>query len=134
VIAGWLAPGARLRSSRGHTIVLKDGKPVLSLGTPGAVHCTVPQVLSRVLDFGMEPYDAAVAPRMLPLRDDYVLEIESRIPEKVLIDLVKMGIKIKPLPTYDYHMGSFQMSWRDPKTGLLGSNVDPRRTGMAGGI
>jgi len=133
-INAWLAPGARIRSVIGNTIVLKDGKPVLSLGTPGNVHCTVPQVLSRILDFGMEPYDAAVAPRMLPLRDDYVLEIESRLPEKVAVDLVKMGIKIKPLPTYDYHMGSFQMSWRDSKTGLLGSNVDPRRAGMAGGI
>jgi len=133
-ISGWLAPGSRLRSVIGNTIVLKDGKPVLSLGTPGNVHCTIPQVLSNVLDFGMAPYDAAVAPRMSPLRDDYVLEIESRIPERVGADLMKMGIRIKPLPTYDYHMGSFQMSWRDPASGLLGSNVDPRRAGMAGGI
>lgn len=133
-ISGWLVPGARLRSVIGNTIVLKDGKPVLSLGTPGNVHCTIPQVLSNVLDFGMAPYDACVAPRMLPLRDDYVLEVESRIPEKVGAELMKMGIRIKPLPTYDYHMGSFQMSWRDPATGLLGSNVDPRRAGLAGGI
>lgn len=133
-IAAWLAPGARLRLVIGNTIVLKDGKPVLSLGTPGNVHCTIPQVLSNVLDFGMAPYDAAVAPRMLPMRDDYVIEVESRIPEKVFADLVKMGVKVKPLPVYDYHMGSFQMSWRDPRTGLLGSNVDPRRAGMAGGI
>jgi gamma-glutamyltranspeptidase/glutathione hydrolase len=133
-IAAWLAPGARLRSVIGNTIVLRDGKPVLSLGTPGNVHCTVPQVLSNVLDFGMEPYEAAVQPRMLPLRDDYVLEIESRIPEAVAAGLMKLGVRIKPLPTYDYHMGSFQMSWRDPRTGLLGSNVDPRRAGLAGGL
>jgi gamma-glutamyltranspeptidase/glutathione hydrolase len=107
---------------------------VHSLGTPGNVHCTVPQVLSNVLDFGMEPYEAAVQPRMLPLRDDYVLEIESRIPEAVAAGLMKLGVRIKPLPTYDYHMGSFQMSWRDPRTGLLGSNVDPRRAGLAGGL
>ena len=132
-IGGWLAPGARMRSIIGNTIVLKDGKPVLSMGTPGNVHCTIPQVLSNCLDFGMEPYDAAVAPRMLPLRDDYVLEIESRIPEKVGADLMKMGIKIKPLATYDYHMGSFQMAWRDPASGLLNSSTDPRRAGMAGG-
>jgi gamma-glutamyltranspeptidase/glutathione hydrolase len=133
-IAGWLAPGARLRSVIGNTIVLKDGKPVYSLGTPGNVHCTVPQVLSNLLDFGMAPYEAVVQPRMLPLRDDYVLEVESRIPEKVGADLMKMGVRIKPLPSYDYHMGSFQMSWRDSATGLLGSNVDPRRAGLAGGI
>lgn len=76
---------------------------------------------------------AAEAPRMLPLRDDYVLEIESRIPDKVRADLMKMGVRIKPLPTYDYHMGSFQMAWRDASTGLLNASADPRRAGMAGG-
>ena len=76
----------------------------------------------------------ANAVRQAGVAVDYVLEIESRIPERVGADLMKMGIRIKPLPTYDYHMGSFQMSWRDPATGLLGSNVDPRRAGMAGGI
>lgn len=133
-IAGWLVPRARMRSIIGNTIVLKDGRPVLSLGTPGNVHCTIPQVLSNCLDFGMDPYEACVAPRMLPLRDDYVLEIESRIPERVGADLMKLGITIKPLPTYDYHMGSFQMAWRDPSTGLLNSSVDPRRAGLAAGI
>jgi gamma-glutamyltranspeptidase/glutathione hydrolase len=133
-IGGWLAPGARMRSIIGNTIVLKDGAPVLSMGTPGNVHCTIPQVLSNCLDFGMDPYDACVVPRMLPLRDDYVLEVESRIPEKVGADLMKMGIRIKPLPTYDYHMGSFQIAWRDAATGLLNSSVDPRRAGQAGGL
>jgi len=133
-IGGWLAPGARMRSVIGNTIVLRDGAPVLSMGTPGNVHCTIPQVLSNCLDFGMDPYDASVVPRMLPLHDDYTLEIESRISEPVAADLMKMGIRIKPLPTYDYHMGSFQMAWRDPKTGMLNSSVDPRRAGQAGGL
>jgi gamma-glutamyltranspeptidase / glutathione hydrolase len=133
-IAGWFAGGSRIRCIIGNTIVLKDGKPWLSLGTPGNVNVTVAQVLSNVLDHGMDPYDAAVAPRMLALRDDYVLEIESRIPSKVAAGLAKMGIAIKPLPTYDYHMGSFQMSWRDPKTGLLSSSTDPRRAGKADGL
>jgi len=133
-IAGWFAGGSRIRCIIGNTIVLRDGKPWLSLGTPGNVNVTVAQVLSNVLDHGMEPYEASVAPRMLALRDDYVLEIESRIPPKVAAGLAKMGIAIKPLPTYDYHMGSFQMSWRDPKTGLLSSSTDPRRAGKADGL
>src|SRR5262249_38754441 len=44
-IAGFLTGGGRMRSVIGNTIVLKDGKPVWSLGSPGNVHCTVPQVL-----------------------------------------------------------------------------------------
>jgi len=71
---------------------------------------------------------------MLPLRDDYILEIESRIPKSVVAGLAKMGIRVKPLPAYDYHMGSFQICWRDEKTGLLNSSADPRRAGKAGGF
>lgn len=133
-IAGWFTGGGRLRLPIGNTIVLKDGKPWFSLGTPGNVHVTMPQVLSNVLDFGMEPYEAAVAPRLMSLRDDYTLEIESRIPAEVVAGLARMGITVNPLPEYDYHMGSFQMSWRDPKTGLLNSSSDPRRAGQAGGL
>jgi gamma-glutamyltranspeptidase/glutathione hydrolase len=123
-----------MRSVLGNTIVLKEGKPVLSMGTPGNVHCTIPQVLSSILDYGKDPYDAAVLPRMLPMRGDYTIEIETRIPEKVLRDLVKMGAKLKPLPPYDFHMGSFQQAWRDPVTGRLSAASDPRRAGVAGGF
>jgi gamma-glutamyltranspeptidase/glutathione hydrolase len=134
-IAGWLGvPGNRMRSVMGNTIVLKDGKPVLSMGTPGNVHCTIPQVLSTILDYGKDPYDAVVLPRMLPMRDDYTIEIETRIAPNVLRDLVKMGAKLKPLPPYDFHMGSFQQAWRDPKTGTLSASSDPRRAGVAGGF
>jgi gamma-glutamyltranspeptidase/glutathione hydrolase len=134
-IAGWLGlPGSRMRSVIGNTIVLKDGKPVLSMGTPGNVHCTMPQMLSSILDFGKDPYEAAVLPRMLPMRADYTVEIETRIPERVLRDLVKLGAKLKPLPPYDFHMGSFQQAWRDPDTALLNAATDPRRAGLAGGL
>jgi gamma-glutamyltranspeptidase / glutathione hydrolase len=133
-IAGWFAGNGRIRCIIGNTIVLKDGKPWLSLGTPGNVNVTIPQVLSNILDYGMDPYDAVVAPRMLALRDDYTLEIESRVAPEVVAGLAKMGILVSALPEYDYHMGSFQMSWRDEKTGLLNSSTDPRRAGQAGGI
>jgi gamma-glutamyltranspeptidase/glutathione hydrolase len=133
-IAGWFSGDCRMRSVYGSTIVLKQGRPILSLGTPGNVHCTIPQVLSNVLDFGMDPYDAADTPRMLPIRDDYTIEIESRIPQSVLSGLLKLGVQVRALPMYDYHMGSFQMSWRDDKTGLMNTCADPRRAGHADGF
>ncbi len=134
-IAGWLGvPGFRMRSVMGNTIVLKGGKPMLSMGTPGNVHCTIPQVLSTILDYGKDPYEAATLPRLLPMRSDYTIEMETRVPEKVLRDLVKLGAKLKPLPPYDFHMGSFQQAWRDPGTGTLSAASDPRRAGVAGGF
>ena len=132
---GWLGlPGSRIRNPLGSTMVFKDGKPVLSLGSPGHVECTVPLMLSNILDFGKDPYEAAVLPRLLPMRDDYTIEIESRISERVLRDLMKLGAKLKPLPPFDFHMGSYQIAWRDPKSGLLNASTDPRRAGQAGGL
>ena len=132
-IAGWFTGGARMRSVIGNTLVFKDGQPFVSLGSPGNVHCTVPQVLSNILDYGMTPQDASDAPMMLPMEDDYKVAVESRLPASVVEGLAQMGVLVKPLPKYDYHMGSFQMSWRDPSTGVLHSAVGSRRSGRAGG-
>jgi gamma-glutamyltranspeptidase/glutathione hydrolase len=134
-LSGWLGlPGSRLRNSMSHTLIFKDGRPVHSLGSPGSIHCTVPQMISNVLDYNYDPYTAAVLPRMLPMRDDFIIEIETRIPERIVRDLAKIGGKLSPLPPYDLNMGSYQQAWRDPVTGLLSASTDPRRGGKAGGI
>ncbi|MGH9846546.1 MAG: hypothetical protein ACREEM_48225 [Blastocatellia bacterium] len=62
------------------------------------------------------------------------LAVESRIKPEALRDLVKMGVKVRALPMYDYHTGSFQMCWRDEKSGLLSTSADPRRAGNADGF
>lgn len=133
-MSGWFTGGGRSRSIIGCTLVLQDGQPWLSLGTPGNVYGTMPQVLSNILDYGMEPDEAVVQPRMDPLRDDYVLEIEGRIPSNVAANLAAMGIQLLSLPMYDYNMGSFQMCWRDAETGQMNSYADPRRAGTANGF
>jgi gamma-glutamyltranspeptidase / glutathione hydrolase len=132
-ISGWLTGGGRLSLIIGNTIVLKDGRPWLALGTPGAPHRTVPQVLAHVLLFGMDPYQATTVPRIWPLRDDYVLEVESRIPEDVVAGLARRGIQVRPLNRFEWHMGSFQVCWRDAD-GRLNASTDPRRAGWADGL
>jgi gamma-glutamyltranspeptidase/glutathione hydrolase len=119
-----------MRSVMSNTIVLKDGRPWLSLGSPGNVHCTVPQVLSNALDYGMDPYEAEDKPRMLPMEDDYKVSVESRIAPSVVEGLASKGVLVHPLPRYDYHMGSYQMSWRD-QDGVLHGSAGPRRAGKA---
>jgi gamma-glutamyltranspeptidase/glutathione hydrolase len=59
-------PGKRPRSSIAPTIVLRDGKPFLALGSPGgaSIITTVAQVLLNRLDFGMTLPDAIAAPRV----------------------------------------------------------------------
>ncbi|MDP9102073.1 MAG: gamma-glutamyltransferase [Actinomycetota bacterium] len=131
-IAGWHTGGGRVRSVLSNTLVLRDGRPWLALGSPGNVHCTVPQVLSGILDHGLDPYEAEDAPRCLPFEDNYTISVESRVNDSVATDLAKLGVLLNPLPRYDYHMGSYQMSWRD-EDGTLHGSTGPRREGKVAG-
>ena len=64
--ANAIAPGKRPLSSMTPTIVLKDGKPVLIVGTPGGsrIITTVLQVIVNVIDNGMTLQEAIDAPRI----------------------------------------------------------------------
>jgi gamma-glutamyltranspeptidase / glutathione hydrolase len=132
-IAGWFTGGGRNRCIIGHTMVFDNGKPWLTMGTPGEPVLTVPQVLWHILGLGMHPTKAADMPRMWPLMDDYSVAVEDRIEPQVIHDLTATGILVKSLCAYDFHFGSFQICWRDLETGLLNSCADPRRCGKAGG-
>ena len=129
-LTGWLTGAGRIKCIVGSTIVAKDGKPWMTLGTPGRPHLTVPQVLHNILDFGMDPYEASLQARFWPLADDYTLEIENRIDQEVVAGLARMGIQIKSLGTYKWNMGSFQICWQEEDGTLKGSS-DPRRVGEA---
>ena len=60
-----IEPGKRPRSSISPTIVLRNGKPVLALGSPGGstIITTVLQMLVNRLDRGMTIQQAIAAPR-----------------------------------------------------------------------
>jgi gamma-glutamyltranspeptidase/glutathione hydrolase len=60
-----IQPGKRPRSSMSPTIVLRDGKPFLALGSPGGstIITTVLQTLTNRLDRGMTLPEAIAAPR-----------------------------------------------------------------------
>ena len=58
--------GKRPRSSMAPTIVLKDGKPAFSIGSPGGatIITTVLQTIVNHVDFGMPMHEAIDAPRL----------------------------------------------------------------------
>jgi len=64
--ANAIAPGKRPLSSMTPTIVMKDGKPLLIVGTPGGsrIITTVLQIIVNVLDYGMDLQTAVDAPRI----------------------------------------------------------------------
>lgn len=59
-------PGKRPRSSMSPTIVLKDGEPWMSVGTPGGatIITTVAQILTGHIDRDLALVDAVAAPRL----------------------------------------------------------------------
>src|SRR6185295_15346144 len=63
--ANAIAPGKRPLSSMSPTIVLKDGKVVLVLGTPGGsrIITTVVHTILNLVDYGMNLQEAVDAPR-----------------------------------------------------------------------
>jgi gamma-glutamyltranspeptidase/glutathione hydrolase len=129
-----LVKGAKARCVVGNTFVLKGGRPVLSAGSPGNVHCTVPQVLTYVLDFKLDPYAAVDAPRMLPMNEARGITVEDRLGAGVVEDLHKLGVRVAVMPGYDYHMGSFSVIARDEQTAKYTAVADPRRCAVADGI
>ena len=60
-----IAPGKRPLSSMSPTIVTKDGKPVMIVGTPGGsrIITTVLHAIVNVIDYGMTVQEAVDAPR-----------------------------------------------------------------------
>jgi gamma-glutamyltranspeptidase/glutathione hydrolase len=129
-----LVKGAKARCIIGNCLVLKEGKPVFSAGSPGNIHCTLPQVLAYLLDFKMDPYAAIDAPRMLPMTENRAVVIEDRLGTGVVEDLHKLGVRVGVVPGYDYHMGSFSVIARDETSGTLTAVADPRRCGVADGL
>ena len=65
-VANEIQPNKRMLSSMTPTIVLKEGKPFMVIGTPGGttIITTVMQVICNVIDFGMDIEEAIDAPRI----------------------------------------------------------------------
>jgi gamma-glutamyltranspeptidase/glutathione hydrolase len=98
--ANAIAPGKRPLSSMTPTLVLKDGKPLLVLGSPGGsrIITTVLEVIVNVIDYGMSLQQAVDAPRVhhqwLP---DEVAGEPNAIGEQARKALSGMGYKVVPL-------------------------------------
>ena len=89
------APGKRPRSSMAPTLVLKDGQPVLALGSPGGstIITTVLQILVNFIDLGMSIDEAVAAPRMSQRNGHETLVEPSYKKTDAAKSLLKLGHK-----------------------------------------
>ena len=122
-------------------IVLKDGRPVLALGTPGGetIGQTQFQVLVNVLDFGLTIQQAIEAPRFRLDPDpnfykpgaSIQLSFEQRWPASVVSALEAKGHALRPLPDFTAGVGGMQGILLDLEHGTMTGGADPRRAGYA---
>jgi gamma-glutamyltranspeptidase/glutathione hydrolase len=110
------------------TLSLRDGKPVLALGTPGSygILQTQAQAMVQYLDFGLPLQDAIEEPRAR-LWDGRLVEPETRIAPSVLQALGARGHQIVPSEAWTMRVGGMQAVAIDPATGLMTGACDPRR-------
>jgi gamma-glutamyltranspeptidase / glutathione hydrolase len=127
-------PGRRLVLPITAIMVERDGVPWLAMGSPGMPPQPVTQVLTNILDWGMNPVEAAAAPRFWAWRGNEArIDIESRIDDEVRQGIREAGLKLVDLGPYFWSTGSMQIVWRDAETGRLHGATDPRRLGWAEG-
>jgi gamma-glutamyltranspeptidase/glutathione hydrolase len=124
-IANAVAPGKRPRSSMAPTIVLKDGRPILVVGSPGGSRIIgyVAKTIVAHLDWGMDVQQAVSLGHAVNRFGTYDLEAGSAM-EAMAPELEALGYKVK---IRDLNSGINAISIGDS---LLGG-ADPRREGVA---
>jgi gamma-glutamyltranspeptidase/glutathione hydrolase len=129
--ANAIGPGKRPLSAMTPTIVLKDGKLFLVLGSPGGptIITTVANVLIGVVDFSLDIQEAVNAPRFhhqwLP---DGIL-VEDRLSPDTMNVLRSKGHNLK----VKHFWGDGECIMVDPKTGERLGASDGRNNGKAVG-
>jgi gamma-glutamyltranspeptidase / glutathione hydrolase len=131
-----LKPGKRVRQTINPAMALKDGKPYMAFGTPGAD--TQPQAqlqfFMNVVEFGMNVQQALEQSYVVStsFKSSYYphevagkLQIPSSVPKHVLDELASMGHKLEL--NNGRGVGSVKAIIINPRTGVLMGGVSPTR-------
>jgi gamma-glutamyltranspeptidase/glutathione hydrolase len=118
-------------SSMSPTIILKDGKPVMTIGAAGGPRIITNALLGaiRVLDLGMSPGEAMAVKRFHHQWSPDKLYLEPGTKRTIADSMRKMGHTV----VIDGASGTTQMIYRDDITGMLTGVHDPRVPGKAAG-
>lgn len=138
-----IVPGRRTMHTLNCYMVTRDGQPVIIGGTPGGDFQPQGniQILTNLIDFGMDPQAALEAPRWwsFPGTDPATLDrpmevrVEADMPEATVQGLEAMGHHVarRRPGVYD---GKMQLIVRDPQRGILMGASDSRGDGQAVGV
>lgn len=134
-----LAGGKRTMHTLNVYLALRDGRPWLVGGTPGGDGQPQwnMQVLSHMIDYGLDPQAAIEAPRWtsfpgtdpINMERPFELRIEERVGQGVIKGLESLGHLVKPQGAWSGG-GAVQLIHVNP-AGTLEAATDPRAEGQA---
>jgi gamma-glutamyltranspeptidase/glutathione hydrolase len=129
--ANAIAPGKRPLSAMTPTIVLKDGKLFLVLGSPGGptIISTVANILMGIIDFGLDIQQAVNAPRFHHQWLPDEITVEDRVSPDTMNLLRSKGHKLN----VRHFWGDGECIMIDPKSGERLGASDGRNNGKAVG-
>ncbi|WP_231574963.1 gamma-glutamyltransferase [Bacillus sp. B-jedd] len=125
-------PGKRPVSCKCPTVLFKDGKPVLTLGSPGGptIIASVFQTIVNIVDFGMDLKDAIEEPRIFST-PGMLLSWEQGIDPLAKGKLESMNFEFGDDP---HIIGNVQAIQFNQETGEMYGAADSSREGTAIGI
>ncbi|MFQ5872889.1 MAG: gamma-glutamyltransferase family protein, partial [Dehalococcoidia bacterium] len=134
-----VAPWKRPRLTPNPAMILKDGRPFMVFGTPGAdVQVqSMAQLLLNIVEFGMDPQQAVEAPRFASYSypasfwpHNYrpgLLCVEPGIGQEVSEGLTVRGHRVEGCEERDYLAGGLCVILVDQERGTLAGGADYRR-------
>jgi gamma-glutamyltranspeptidase/glutathione hydrolase len=126
--------GRRKLSGDCPTIIMRDGRPWVAIGTPGghSIGQTVPQMVMNLIDFDMDIAAAIAAPRISFVEPDG-LAVEQSIPADVRNALAAMGHRVQIAGGLGNAHG-LMIEYRDGRPVRFTGAADPRGRGTAAGL
>jgi gamma-glutamyltranspeptidase/glutathione hydrolase len=125
LVRGSLTAGERMASMMAPSVALEGRSVVLAAGAAGGTRLrgALLQVVSGILDEGLEPHAAVSRPRLHPAAG--VVHLEPGFPPDVQPALETAGFEVRVWPAQHHYFGGVSV------VGASGAAGDPRRSGSA---
>lgn len=122
------------RSSTTPTMVLRDGKVKLVVGSPasGRIPPAIVSTIIYTLDYGLDLWTAIAMPRIYPFFDSPNVRVERGFTAKALAGLRVSGYRLEIIEPFDLYFGGVHAVLVRDDGSLVGA-ADPRRDGAAVG-
>jgi gamma-glutamyltranspeptidase / glutathione hydrolase len=123
------APGTRVPSMMAPTVVLREGRPEIAIGSAGSnrIRSAILQTVLAVTDHGLPAQDAVSAPRLHV--EEGQVDAEPGVDAASLDLLEQAGWTVRRWSELNLFFGGVQAVARNHETGELTGGGDPRRGG-----